>query len=126
MAISAKWNFNGETKVVLGDWHRLWCLHFGPFYYLFKGMWLWVILSFFTLNGTLDRVEEQADTATFNRMRNIRTIHFGHALASLEGWTCMERVNRHGRKSVWYYREKDGPLWVPARKQPEGVDDLLA
>jgi len=51
MATSAKWGFNGETKVILGNWHRLWCLLFGPLYYLFKGMWLWAILSFFTLNG---------------------------------------------------------------------------
>ena len=38
-------------KTILGNWHRLWCLLFGPFYYLFKGMFLWAILSFFTLNG---------------------------------------------------------------------------
>ncbi|MFY0662605.1 MAG: hypothetical protein JXR15_19090 [Shimia sp.] len=51
MAISAKWGFNGESKVILGNWHRLWCLLFGPLYYVFKGMWLWAIISFFTLNG---------------------------------------------------------------------------
>jgi hypothetical protein len=44
--------FNGESKIIiLGNWHRLWCLLFGPFYYLFKGMFLWAIVSFFTLNG---------------------------------------------------------------------------
>ena len=51
MAISAKWNFNVETKVILGNWPRPWCLLFGPFYYLFKGMWVWAILSFITRNG---------------------------------------------------------------------------
>ncbi|WP_305971030.1 MULTISPECIES: hypothetical protein [unclassified Mameliella] len=51
MTIRAKWASNGQTKIILGNWHRLWCLLFGPFYYLFKSMFLWAILSFFTLNG---------------------------------------------------------------------------
>ncbi|MEM6635416.1 MAG: hypothetical protein AAF667_05940 [Pseudomonadota bacterium] len=51
MVIRAIWSFNGQEKVVLGNWHRLWCLLFGPFYYAFKGMWWWAILSFLTLNG---------------------------------------------------------------------------
>lgn len=51
MAISAKWSFNGESKVILGNWHRVWCLIFGPLYYLFKGMWLWALLSLLTANG---------------------------------------------------------------------------
>ena len=38
MTIRATWAFNGQTKIILGNWHRLWCLLFGPFYYLFKGM----------------------------------------------------------------------------------------
>ena len=38
---------------VLGGLHRLWCLLFGFFYYLAKGMWGWAIISFFTLNGLL-------------------------------------------------------------------------
>jgi hypothetical protein len=51
MTIRATWAFNGQTKIILGNWHRLWCFLLGPFYYLFKGMFLWAILSFFTLNG---------------------------------------------------------------------------
>ena len=51
MTVHATWTFNGERRVILGDLHRLWCLLFGPFYYLFKGMWLWTILSVLTLNG---------------------------------------------------------------------------
>lgn len=48
MTIKATWAFNGQTKIILGNWHRLWCLLFGPFYYLFKGMFLWAIVSFFS------------------------------------------------------------------------------
>ena len=51
MTIKATWAFNGQTKIILGNWHRLWCLLFGPFYYLFKGMFLWAILSLITANG---------------------------------------------------------------------------
>lgn len=51
MTIRATWAFNGQTQIILGNWHRVWCLLFGPFYYLFKDMFLWAILSFFTLNG---------------------------------------------------------------------------
>lgn len=51
MTIRATWAFNGQTKVILGNWHRLWYLLFGPFYYLFKGMFLWAILSLITVNG---------------------------------------------------------------------------
>lgn len=51
MVIRARWSFDGQEKIILGDLHRLWCLLFGPFYYAFKGMWWWAILSFFTLNG---------------------------------------------------------------------------
>lgn len=51
MTVRAKWAFNGQTKTILGNWHRLWCLLFGPFYYLFKGMFLWAILSLITANG---------------------------------------------------------------------------
>ena len=51
MTIRATWTFNGQTKIVLGNWHRHWCLLFGPFYYLFKGMILWAILSLITANG---------------------------------------------------------------------------
>ena len=51
MAIRAMWSFNGQEKVILGNWHRLWCLFFGPFYYVFKGMWWWALLSIITLNG---------------------------------------------------------------------------
>ncbi len=51
MAIEATWNFNGEKKVILGSRHRLWCFLFGPFHYLFKGMFLWAILSLITANG---------------------------------------------------------------------------
>ena len=56
MTIRATWAFNGQTKTILGNWHRLWCLLFGPFYYLFKGMWLWAILSLITANGLVDRL----------------------------------------------------------------------
>jgi hypothetical protein len=51
MTIEATWTFNGQRKVILGNWHRLWCLLFGPLYYLFKGMFLWSILSLITANG---------------------------------------------------------------------------
>jgi hypothetical protein len=51
MTIRATWAFNGQRKVILGNWHRLWCLLFGPLYYLFKGMFLWSILSVLTANG---------------------------------------------------------------------------
>lgn len=51
MTIRATWAFNGQTKIILGNWHRLWCLLFGPLYYLFKGMFLWSILSLITGNG---------------------------------------------------------------------------
>jgi hypothetical protein len=51
MTIRATWAFNGQTKTILGNWHRLWCLLFGAFYYLFKGMFLWAILSLITANG---------------------------------------------------------------------------
>ena len=51
MVIRATWKFNGQQKVILGNWHRLWCLLFGPGYYLFKGMFVWSILSFITANG---------------------------------------------------------------------------
>ena len=41
-----------NTRVkVLGGFHWLWCLLFGFFYYLAKGMWGWAIISFFTFNG---------------------------------------------------------------------------
>ena len=36
MTIRATWAFNGQTKTILGIWHRLWCLLFGPLYYLLK------------------------------------------------------------------------------------------
>ena len=53
MVIRAIWSFNGQEKVILGNWHRLWCLLFGPFYYAFKGMWGTAFLSLITLNGLL-------------------------------------------------------------------------
>ena len=51
MSVRARWDYTGEEKKILGNFHRLWCLLFGPLYYAFKGMWLWAILSFLTLNG---------------------------------------------------------------------------
>ena len=51
MAIKATWQFNNQNKKILGNFHRLWCLLFGPLYYLFKGMFLWTIISAFTFNG---------------------------------------------------------------------------
>lgn len=51
MVIRATWKFNGQEKIIRGNWHRLWCLLFGPLYYLFKGMWWWAILSLITANG---------------------------------------------------------------------------
>lgn len=51
MVTRATWAFDGRSKIILGDWHRLWCLMFGPLYYLFKGMFLWAILSLITANG---------------------------------------------------------------------------
>lgn len=51
MTIRATWAFDGQTKTILGNWHRLWCLLFGPLYYLAKGMWLWALLSLLTANG---------------------------------------------------------------------------
>ena len=51
MTIRATWAFDGQTKTILGNWHSLWCLLFGPLYYLVKGMWLWALLSLLTANG---------------------------------------------------------------------------
>lgn len=48
---TVKYDPNARQKQILGNWHRLWCLLFGSFYYLFKGMFFWAILLFFTLNG---------------------------------------------------------------------------
>ena len=56
MAIRATWKFNGQQKVILGSGHRLWCLLFGPFYYLFKGMFLWSILSLITISEELGSI----------------------------------------------------------------------
>lgn len=44
---------SGTVKNVLGSWHRLWCLIFGPLYYACKGMWGWAVISFLTFNGIL-------------------------------------------------------------------------
>ena len=51
MTIRATWSFNGETKVILGNWHRLWVFICWPFYYFYKGMFLWGLLALFTING---------------------------------------------------------------------------
>lgn len=51
MATRATWAFDGRSKIILGDWHRLWCLLFGPLYYLSKGISLWAVLSLITANG---------------------------------------------------------------------------
>ncbi len=74
--------------------------------------------------------EALADTPIFRRFRNVRTSHFGQALEKLEGWTRLGKVRRHGSgQQVWFCREGDGPLWVPASEEPEvargEVDDLL-
>ncbi|SFU80129.1 hypothetical protein SAMN04488527_11778 [Aliiroseovarius crassostreae] len=50
MTIRATWAFNGESKVILGTWHRLWCFIFGPPGRV--GLWLFsrftgFVLSFF-------------------------------------------------------------------------------
>lgn len=51
MTICATWTFNGKTRVILGNWHRLWVFIFWPFYYFYKGMFLWALLALFTING---------------------------------------------------------------------------
>jgi predicted P-loop ATPase len=69
--------------------------------------------------------EALADTPIFRRFRNVRTSHFGHALEKLPGWTRLGKVRRHrAGPAVWFYRDEDGPLWVPAPKDDE--DDLLS
>lgn len=42
---------NGIERKVLGRAHRLWCFLFGPIYYASKGMYGWMFISLFTLNG---------------------------------------------------------------------------
>ena len=41
----------GVRRDVLGNFHRLWALLFGFFYYGAKGCWGWAVLSFLTFNG---------------------------------------------------------------------------
>ncbi|RFU11783.1 hypothetical protein DZD18_15395 [Rhodobacteraceae bacterium W635] len=65
---------------------------------------------------------------SLSRYRNVRPVHFGHALAKLGGWRCLGKKRRHGRApTVWYCRGEDGPLWVPApAEESRDVDDLLS
>lgn len=49
--IRVKWSFNGDEKIVMGEWSWLWCFCFGPLYYIVKGMWLTALMSFLTFNG---------------------------------------------------------------------------
>lgn len=38
-------------RTALGPLHILWCFLFGFLYYLCKGMWVYALISIFTLNG---------------------------------------------------------------------------
>ncbi|MDX8353947.1 hypothetical protein [Cognatiyoonia sp. IB215182] len=51
MTIRATWTFDDQAKTILGNWHRLWCLLFGSFHYLFNGVFLWALLSLLTASG---------------------------------------------------------------------------
>lgn len=48
---------------------HLWCLLFGPFYYLFKNMFLWAILSLLTPHGP------RVGFPLFNRAIVLRPYH---------------------------------------------------
>ena len=56
-------------------------------------------------------------------------MHYGKALAML-GWRELSKVRRHGQgQAIWFVRQEDGPLWIPASEVEEAddpeVDDLL-
>lgn len=57
---------------------------------------------------------------------DVRT--FGKALGLVAGWREVGRVRRHGlSQRVWFCREQDGPLWVPAPPEEDeesGPGDL--
>lgn len=51
MIIRARWPFNGQERMIMSNFHWLWCLLFGPLYYMCKGMWFVAMLSLLTGNG---------------------------------------------------------------------------
>lgn len=44
--------------------------------------------------------------------RHADTRTYGKALKMIPGWTELQKCNRHGQKSVWFYRVYDGPEWL--------------
>lgn len=56
------------------------------------------------------------------RNADLRT--YGKAVKLIPGWTEMPKCRRHGKQQVWFYRNSDGPLWVPAKARKD--DDLLS
>jgi hypothetical protein len=49
---------------------------------------------------------------------------FGRALGHVKGWTSLGKCRRHGVLAPWYFRDQDGPRWVPAPEEDE--DDILS
>lgn len=47
----------------------------------------------------------------------------GRAIKLIPGVTVLDRVRRHDARAVWAYRFEDGPLWVPAQRQPGKAGD---
>jgi predicted P-loop ATPase len=71
--------------------------------------------------------EALAEDPSLRRYRNVRPVHFGHALAKLDGWRSLGKQRRHDQApAVWYCRGEDGDRWVPAPEPSDEVDDLLS
>lgn len=77
-----------------------------------------------------DALEGLKGDTVASSWRNADVRTYGAALKKLKGWTEMKKCRRHGSQQVWFYRDEDGPLWVPARQDPEvqalEIHDLLS
>ncbi|MEP2533504.1 VapE domain-containing protein [Shimia sp.] len=71
--------------------------------------------------------EALRDEPVVQAYRNSSTAVFGKALKLVPGWSEVGKVRRHGsNQTVWFVRDEDGPLWVPAENHEDHeVDDLL-